>query len=111
MSVADTSDRVAGSTGVTGVIAIIYCLFGLGFLGVIASGATLAGFHLRWVDAWFPLLMAAGGIGTLRRTRWGRWLSYVISAPFLPGVPVGTLIGGFMIWHLTRYRREFTRWL
>jgi len=108
--VSEHSERVASSTGVTGAVAIIYCLLGLAFLGIIVSGGTLAGFRLGWADAAFPLLLVVGGVGTLRGTRWGRWLSYLVSAPFLLGVPVGTLVGGFMIWHLTLYRRSFTRW-
>jgi hypothetical protein len=74
-------------------------------------GARIAGTTLTWeYDAWAPLFVIIGAIGVLMRTRWGRWMTYPLSVFLLLAVPIGTLLGGFMIWHLTKYRDAFNRW-
>jgi hypothetical protein len=93
--------------GVTGAIAIIYCLYGVSLLVVIGLGDSALGMPPSWADAVIPVLLIVTGVGVLRRTRWGRWLGYFVSLPLLLGVPIGTLLGGYMIWHLTQYRRHF----
>jgi hypothetical protein len=110
MNVAEPAPVAAQTPGVTGAVAVIYCLVGLGFLIAIAIGTDVSGQRLRWSDAWLAVLIFGAGIGVLRRTVWGRWLGYLFSLPLILGVPVGTLLGGFMILHLTRYRAVFTKW-
>ena len=66
---------------------------------------------MNWkTDIWLPVFWLLVSVGTLRRTKWGRWLSYPISSVLLLGVPFGTLLGGFMLWHLTKYRAAFNKW-
>jgi hypothetical protein len=104
-------DQQTPDVGLTRAISIIYLFYGLGFLVAAIGGAEVAGIKLEWsTDVWVPLIFVLAAIGTLRRTKWGRWMSYPMSILFLPGVPIGTLLGGFMLWHLTRYRIEFNRW-
>ena len=94
--------------GMTGAIAVIYCAYGVSFLVAIGLGANIGGIDLVWADAFLPVFTIVVGLGVLYRTRWGRWLGYVVSIPLLLGVPIGTILGGYMIWHLTQYRRLFT---
>lgn len=97
--------------GLTKAISVIYVVLGLAWAVAVLRGAEIAGITLEWrTDIWVPLFWVAISLGTLRRTKWGRWLSYPISAVFLLGVPIGTVLGGFMLWHLTKYRVAFSRW-
>jgi hypothetical protein len=84
-------------------------LFGSGLLIAIAMHGSIQGIELGWFDAWLPVLIVIAGIGILRRTHWGRWLGYIVSLPLLIGVPIGTIIGGYMIWQLTKYRAAFSK--
>jgi hypothetical protein len=95
--------------GITGVLAIIYMLYGSGLLVAIAMHGSIQGIELGWPDAWLPVLIVVAGIGILRRTHWGRWLGYMVSLPLLIGVPIGTILGGYMIWQLSRHRAAFSR--
>jgi hypothetical protein len=96
-------------SGITGFLATIYILYGSGFLIAIAMHGSVQGIELGWPNAWLPVLIVVAGIGILRRTHWGRWLGYVVSLPLLIGVPIGTILGGYMIWQLTRHRVGFSR--
>lgn len=96
--------------GVIKVISSIYFLIGAGFIVGILLESEIQGVRLGWVDAWFAIPLMVIAIGTIRRTKWGRWLMYFVSVISLAGVPIGTLLGWFMIWNLTKYRREFDRW-
>jgi hypothetical protein len=107
MTVAQASD--ASRPGMAGAVAVIYALYGTGFLVAIVMGGTIQGISLGWPDAWLPALILAASVGVLRRARWGRWLAYVVSLPLLFGVPIGTILGGYMIWHLTKYRALFSK--
>jgi len=107
MSAAQVTD--GSRPGMTGAIAVIYVLYGTGLLLAIAMGGSVQGIELMWSDAWFPALILVAAFGILRRTRWGRWLGYLVSLPLLVGVPIGTMLGGNMIWHLTKFRALFSR--
>jgi hypothetical protein len=100
----DTRER-----GTTGFLALIYMVFGSGFLIAIAMHGSVQGIELAWSDAWVPALIVVAGIGILRCTHWGRWLGYVVSLPLLIGVPIGTILGGYMIWQLSKHRAAFSR--
>ena len=54
-------------------------------------------------------LLGTAGAGIAPRTACGRWLGYLASALPFVGIPIGTLLGGLMIWHLTEYRAAFVR--
>jgi len=97
--------------GLTKAVAIIYLLLGTAFVVAVLSGAEFAGLKLKWhTDIWVPVIIMLAAVGTLRRTKWGRWLSYLVSSFMLVGVPVGTFLGGYMLWHLTKYRAAFNQW-
>lgn len=54
-----------------------------------------------------PSLLA--GYGLLKRYEWGRVLAFVMSIIHLFSFPIGTAVGGYTLWVLTREeaRREF----
>ena len=98
-------------TGLIKEISITYLVLGFIFIVAALQGAEIAGMRLYWQkDIWFPAIMIIASIGTLRRTKWGWWISYLISFILLAGIPIGTFLGGFMLWHLTKYRKLFNRW-
>lgn len=57
---------------------------GIGFVAV-AAGASIG-------------LVAAWGLFTLKE--WARWLTVVLAALSMPAFPIGTIIGGIIIWYL-----------
>ena len=104
-----TSASDVQEPGMTGLLAIIYMLYGSALLIAVAMHGSIQGIKLGWPDAWLPALIVVAGIGILRRTYWGRWIGYLVSLPLLIGVPIGTILGGYMIWHLSRHRAAFSR--
>lgn len=54
---------------------------------------------LVWALALVPLV---AGIGVLRRRRWGRTLGFVAAAVSLLSFPLGTALGVYTFWVLTR---------
>jgi len=52
-------------------------------------------------------LLVLAGVGAILRARWGRWLAYAMSAILLLGIPIGTILGALMIYHLTIHRDQF----
>ena len=97
--------------GLTKAISVIYFLLGVAFTVAVLRGTEVAGTKLEWrSDIWVAVFIILGAFGTLRRTKWGRWMTYIISSVFLFGVPIGTFLGGFMLWHLTKYRAAFNQW-
>ena len=61
------------------------------------------------LDAILPSLLALAGVGAYFRQPWGRWMCYFFSVILLVGVPIGTILGGLMIYYLTIYRAQFVR--
>ena len=99
------------NVGLTKAIAIIYLLFGFAWAVAVIRRVEFAGLQLDWRrDIWLPAIIVVAAIGTLRRTKWERWASYFVSSALLLGVPIGTMHGGFMIWHLTKFRNAFRNW-
>lgn len=97
--------------GLTKTISFIYLSGGVIFIIAVLRGEQIAGTQLEWQnDIWIPLLMIIGALATIRLTKWGRWMSYLVSGLFILGVPIGTMLAFFMIWHLTKYRAAFNRW-
>jgi len=94
-------------------IAWMYVALGLALVVACLAGAQFevqfGQIQLSAVDALFPLLVIVGGLGAILRKPWGRWLCYAFSVLILPGVPLGTIIGGLMIYHLTVHRDQFRR--
>ena len=105
------SEEQNPDVGLTKAISVIYLLLGAALVIAVLSGAEMSGIKLKWrSDIWLPSLIILAAVGTLRRTKWGRWVSYLISCVLLLGVPIGTFLGGYMLWHLTKYRAAFNRW-
>ena len=99
------------NVGLTKAISIVYLIFSFGMVVAIFNGAKLGPYTLNIKeDIWFPIFIAVIAVATIRRTKWGRWLSYALSFFIMLGVPIGTFVGGFMVWHLTKYRFSFNRW-
>ena len=97
--------------GLTRVISLFYIAIFGPFLIMALVNAEIMGVQLdRSYDIWVPLFLVVVSCGVYRRTRWGRWLAYPISLVLCIGVPLGTLLGGYMVWHLTKYRSAFTQW-
>jgi hypothetical protein len=90
-------------------IAWMYAVFGLALCLACLAGAQIGPVQLSAVDAFFPLLLIVAAVGAILRKAWGRWLCYVFSVLMLPAAPLGTIIGGLMIYHLTVHRDQFRR--
>lgn len=105
MTTAPTEPR--STAGQITSIAWIYAVYGAG--GVIAciAGAQIGQARLSSVDALLPALMIVAAIGAIRRKSWARWLCYAFSVFILPGAPLGTIVGGLMIYQLTIHRGQF----
>ena len=109
MSVEANSAERRRVPGQINLVAWTYVILGSG-LGIASlAGAEFGPFRLSAVDAIVPVLLIFGAIGAILRRPWGRWLCYVLSALLLPAVPLGTILGGFMIYYLTVYRDQFRR--
>lgn len=67
-------------------------------LGVLAIIAIAIGFFLFLLSA--PGLV--GGIGLLKRQNWARILVLILSVLQLFNVPIGTALGVYSLWALTR---------
>jgi hypothetical protein len=105
------NDNDSQNVGLTKAISIIYLIFSFGMVVAIVNGSKIGSITLNIKeDIWFPILIAVIAIATIRRTKWGRWLSYMLSFFVMLGVPIGTFLGGFMVWHLTKYRASFNKW-
>ncbi len=60
-------------------------------IGTLAGGLAL-----------FGILALAGGLGLLKHRGWGRIVVLVVVALTIFGFPVGTVLGAYAIWVLTR---------
>lgn len=48
------------------------------------------------------ILGLAAGLGLLRLNNWARILAIVLAVPSLLAIPIGTIIGGLIIWYLLK---------
>ena len=93
--------------GVIATIASVYVLLGSAIVFLALTNAEFRGFQLDAWSAIIPAFIVLAGIGTLLRRNWGRRLSLVVSGILLVGVPIGTLLGGFMIYYLIKGKNLF----
>jgi hypothetical protein len=98
-----------GAPGQITSIAWIYAIFGAGLVIACFAGAQTGQVRLSSTDAVFPAVLILAAIGAIRRKSWGRWLCYGFSVLIFPFVPLGTIVGGLMIYHLTVHRDQFGR--
>jgi hypothetical protein len=90
-------------------IAWMYAVFGLTLCLFCLAGVQIGHVQLSAADAFVPLLLIVAAVGAILRKPWGRWLCYVFSVLILPAAPLGSIIGGLMIYHLTVHRDQFRR--
>jgi len=90
-------------------IAWIYAVFGLAVFIACLTGAQIGPVPLSTIDALTPALLIISAVGAMFRRPWARWLCYVFSVLMLPGIPLGTIVGGRMIHQLTVHRDQFRR--
>jgi hypothetical protein len=86
-----------------------YAIYGCALAACALTHQRLSGYELSGLDAIVPALLALSGFGVTRRWRWARWACYFFSVLLLAAVPIGTLLGGLMIYQLTRLRDQFKR--
>ena len=94
--------------GVIRAIAWIYLALGLALVVASVLHVQFAGQRLGLLSAILPALLVLGAIGTLLKRRWGRYLSGFFSIILLIGVPIGTFLGGFMLYQLIHNKDLFT---
>ncbi len=91
------------------LIAWTYAIYGLLLAAACFARAQIGPAQLSPADAFLPGLLIAAAMGAILRRPWGRYLCYIFSVLILPGAPLGTIMGGLMIYHLTAHRRQFRR--
>tara|TARA_B100000780_G_scaffold262425_1_gene215554 strand:+ start:2750 stop:3064 length:315 start_codon:yes stop_codon:yes gene_type:complete len=98
--------------GQTKNVAIIYSIIASAIIIAVATEQSINSYQLTpKTDLWAPLFLLLTSIGVYRKTRWGRWFGYLVSLPFVFNAPIGSFLGGYMIWHLTKYRGSFKQWV
>jgi hypothetical protein len=113
---------ILGGMGVLAAVAI-FCLFGglAGLVGIAdqTGDAALAvpiiggvGGIIATVLMVFSLPGLIGGIGLLMMAQWSRVFMIVMSALYLLHIPIGTALGIYGLWALTRPETEalFAPW-
>jgi hypothetical protein len=97
--------------GALGVLAGLIILAGAGIAGAAAgaqgeAGAGLAAGGIGAIVALFVAVLSLpnvlAGWGLLKRKRWSRMLAIVLGAISLLSIPIGTLLGIYTIWALTK---------
>ena len=100
-------DPSARKSGLITEIGTIYLLLGLVLSLLALLRVKIGSYQLVPWNAVTPALLALAGLGAIFRKQWGRWSCYFFSVILLLGVPIGTILGGLMIYHLTIYRAQF----
>ena len=97
--------------GALGVLVGVLFLIGAGIAGAAAStqgeaGAGLMaggiGFFIAIIIAVMSLPSVIAGWGLLKRKSWSRMLAIVLGAISLLSIPIGTILGIYTIWALTK---------
>lgn len=109
MSAAPTSEITKTKPGLISAIGFVYVALGVLGVALAVLRVRFGAMQLTPVDAIGPGLLVVAAIGAISRKPWGRWMCYLFSAFLLLGVPIGTLLGGMMIYHLTKYRSQFVK--
>ena len=106
------TDRFTRSTGVT-ILAVLDMLGGLAYLAVatLIGGLTLTGaideavplfVFLAAVCVALSVLYLAAGVGMWQLKPFGRTCQLVVAIFWLLSIPIGTIIGGMVLYYLTR---------
>jgi hypothetical protein len=91
------------------LIAGTYAVYGLALAMACIAGARIGPIQLSPADAFLPGLLIVAAVGAMLRRPWGRYLCYAFSLLLLPAAPLGTIMGGLMIYRLTVHRDQFRR--
>lgn len=104
-----------------GALLLVAALVGPSFTAAAARALTESGEEGAEVGAallvWTGRAMAIGGAvlslpslacgwGLMRRRRWSRWLGIFLAALAVIQIPVGTIVGGYVLWVLLTARFE-----
>ena len=100
-------DPATRKGGLITQIGTIYLMMGLVLAVLALLRVKIGGYQLAPWNAVTPALLALAGLGAILRQKWGTWSCYFFSVILLLGVPIGTIFGGLMIYHLTIYRAQF----
>ncbi len=65
---------------------LFWAMFGLGIGLVVTGGLGVFSLIIGW--------------GLLELKEWARWIAIVLAVLSLPAFPIGTIIGGIIIWYL-----------
>ena len=94
--------------GGLGFLAAVFVLFGTVGGGLLSGDAEAAlitsgvGFFVALLVAVLSIPSLIGGWGLLKRRPWARILVMILGALQLLSIPVGTIIGIYTLWALTR---------
>jgi uncharacterized membrane protein HdeD (DUF308 family) len=93
-------------------ICILYVVFGaIAILGGIGMVSDPKGMEVPPAVGWAVLVGGAIGlisaIGVLRKSPWGVPVCQIVSAVYLFGFPIGTILGGYFLLHIGQVKRAF----
>jgi hypothetical protein len=89
-------------------IAKFYVAYGAGLIiAAVFFQPTIGSIQVQPIDAFGPGAMLLGAVALLRGFRVGFYATFFFSLIMLIAVPVGTVLGGFMIHSLWRARAHF----
>lgn len=94
-----------GILGILGGLIALVTLMGAGAISGDGEAALITGgigLFVALLAGVLSLPAIIGGYGVLQRKEWGRILVMVLSAINLFNVPIGTAIGGYALYVLTR---------
>jgi hypothetical protein len=93
------------------LICLLYVLFGLVGFGVgvalLLSEIEASNFGQIMVVTIAGLCGFISGMGVLLRKKWGLVFCQIVSIFFLASIPIGTLLGGYVLLNINKLRDEF----
>ena len=103
-----TATEDSGRGGLVTPIGWTYIVLGVVLSAGALLHATIGPVRLAPLNLVSTALLILAGVGAILRAPWGRWLAYAMSAILLVGIPIGTILGALMIYHLTIHRDQFS---
>jgi hypothetical protein len=94
--------------GALGILVGVFVFLAAGIAGAASGEADAAvaaggiGFFIALIIAVMSLPSLIAGWGLLKRKSWARMLAIVLGAISLLSIPVGTILGIYTIWALTK---------
>jgi hypothetical protein len=114
MTVSPTTRRPDGVTllailhfcsgGIGIILSFILLLIGITPLLVLQAHPALIILVLFFIGAVvlsaLSILAICTGVGLVRMRNWARWMTIILAIISLPAFPIGTVIGGLIIWYM-----------